>query len=176
MRLTRGRDLERGRQDGLALALTLDETRDLTYAFLREVADAVAGTAATANGNLSSLFLVVDRDVAKSVGGILKEELGLRPELIALDGIEVGDLDFIDIGQPDRAGQRGLTRAEELIPRAGAECGAELQVLKPVMFNHVGRIEKDLLGEKIVVFQLARPVPRGHSAIGFPIVVFAFQI
>jgi ethanolamine utilization protein EutA len=87
-------------EDGLALALTLDSLRDLTYPFLREVAEGVADTAATADGNLTSLFLILDRDVAKSVGGILKEELGLRAELIALDGIAVGDLDFIDIGEP----------------------------------------------------------------------------
>jgi ethanolamine utilization protein EutA len=87
-------------EDGLALALTLDHDTDLTYPYLREVAESIATTAATADGNLPSLFVILDRDVAKTVGGILKEELELRPELIALDGIAVGDLDFIDIGPP----------------------------------------------------------------------------
>jgi len=38
--------------------------------------------------------------VAKSLGGVLKEELKLQQEVIAVDGIDVGDLDYIDIGRP----------------------------------------------------------------------------
>jgi ethanolamine utilization protein EutA len=45
------------------------------------------------------LFLVVDADIAKSLGGILKEELDLPGEIIAIDGIDVGDLDYVDIGR-----------------------------------------------------------------------------
>ena len=46
------------------------------------------------------LFVVVDVDVAKSLGGILREEIKLDRALIAVDGIDVGDLDYIDIGKP----------------------------------------------------------------------------
>jgi ethanolamine utilization protein EutA len=46
------------------------------------------------------VILILDLDVAKSLGGILKEELGLTKELIALDGIDVGDLDYVDVGRP----------------------------------------------------------------------------
>ena len=45
-----------------------------------------------------NVFLILDMDVAKSLGGILKEELKVAPEVIAVDGIDVGDLDFIDVG------------------------------------------------------------------------------
>ena len=46
------------------------------------------------------LFLVFDMDVAKSLGGMLKEELGIPHNVIAIDGIDVGDLDYVDIGSP----------------------------------------------------------------------------
>jgi ethanolamine utilization protein EutA len=46
------------------------------------------------------LFIVLDTDVAKSLGGILKEELNLERELVVVDGINVGDLEYLDIGRP----------------------------------------------------------------------------
>ena len=39
-------------------------------------------------------------DVARSLGGILYEEVGLDRDLVVVDGIDVGDLDFVDIGRP----------------------------------------------------------------------------
>ena len=38
--------------------------------------------------------------MAKSLGGILKEELNLERELVVVDGINVGDLEYLDIGRP----------------------------------------------------------------------------
>jgi ethanolamine utilization protein EutA len=38
-------------------------------------------------------------DIAKSLGAILREELNVARDIIAIDGIEVGDLDYIDIGE-----------------------------------------------------------------------------
>jgi ethanolamine utilization protein EutA len=49
---------------------------------------------------MTGMFIVIDKDVAKTIGGILKEELGFKHDLIAIDGIDVGDLDYIDIGRP----------------------------------------------------------------------------
>jgi ethanolamine utilization protein EutA len=43
--------------------------------------------------------LTLDLDIAKSLGGILKEEFKVARDIIAVDGIEVGDLDYIDIGE-----------------------------------------------------------------------------
>ena len=40
-----------------------------------------------------------DLDIAKSLGGILKDEFKVARDVIAVDGIEVGDLDYIDIGE-----------------------------------------------------------------------------
>jgi ethanolamine utilization protein EutA len=83
---------------GLALSLSL--VGQLNYQILRKVAEGIADMVRSARGTTSPLYLTLDEDVAKSLGGILKEELQLDRDLIAIDGINVGDLDYIDIGAP----------------------------------------------------------------------------
>ncbi|HEY2989599.1 MAG TPA: ethanolamine ammonia-lyase reactivating factor EutA [Candidatus Binatia bacterium] len=83
---------------GLALSLSLDGQLD--YQVIRGVAEGVVAICKSAEKAKSPLYLALDLDVAKSLGGILKEELKLDREVIAIDGIEVGDLDYIDIGEP----------------------------------------------------------------------------
>jgi ethanolamine utilization protein EutA len=83
---------------GLALALSLNGQPD--YQLIRKVADGIAAVLKKSDDPSAPLFLVLDIDVAKSLGGILKEELKVKREIIAVDGIDVGDLDFIDIGRP----------------------------------------------------------------------------
>ena len=81
----------------MALALSLAGQPD--YWYIRRVADAIASV--TGDGpSGAAAFIVLDVDVAKSLGGILKEELNVDRSIIAIDGIEVGDLDYIDIGKP----------------------------------------------------------------------------
>jgi ethanolamine utilization protein EutA len=84
--------------EGLALSLSLEGTLD--YKTIRAIAEAVAAVCGADGADRSPLYLALDLDVAKSLGGILKEELKFQREIIAIDGIEVGDLDFIDIGEP----------------------------------------------------------------------------
>jgi ethanolamine utilization protein EutA len=83
---------------GLALSLAL--AGPLDYKTLRQVAEGIAALLKHSDGATSPLYLTLDVDVAKSLGGILKEELQLDREIIAIDGIAVGDLDYIDIGAP----------------------------------------------------------------------------
>ena len=45
------------------------------------------------------LFLVFDADVAQTIGALLKEELGVQSEILALDGILLWDFDYIDLGR-----------------------------------------------------------------------------
>ncbi|MBI1993600.1 MAG: ethanolamine ammonia-lyase reactivating factor EutA, partial [Deltaproteobacteria bacterium] len=75
---------------GLALSLSLDGQLD--YKIVREVAEGVAAICQGPEAGEYPLYLALDLDVAKSLGAILKEELKLDREIIAIDGIEVGDL------------------------------------------------------------------------------------
>lgn len=83
---------------GLALAVSLSGQQN--YQSLRRLADGIAGVSQRADGAGEPLFLVMNLDVAKSLGGILKEELNVPREVVAIDGIDVGDLDYVDIGRP----------------------------------------------------------------------------
>jgi ethanolamine utilization protein EutA len=88
---------------GLALALSLNDDAP-TYKSLRRIAEGIHAIATNADSD-TPLFIVLDMDVAKSLGGILTEELGIQQGLIVVDGIEVGDLDYLDIGRPMSASE-----------------------------------------------------------------------
>jgi len=45
------------------------------------------------------IFLILDGDVAQTVGAILKEDLKLASEVLVLDGILLRDFDYIDLGR-----------------------------------------------------------------------------
>ena len=46
-----------------------------------------------------SIFLLFDGDVAQTMGALLKEELGVACEVLALDGVALWDFDYIDLGR-----------------------------------------------------------------------------
>jgi ethanolamine utilization protein EutA (predicted chaperonin) len=89
------------------VALSLAWSGPVTYPRLAAVAQAVvavvtAGGAATdGTGERADepLILLVDADVAQALGAILTGETGLRRRLIVIDGVELTDFDFIDVGE-----------------------------------------------------------------------------
>jgi ethanolamine utilization protein EutA len=77
----------------LALAVTWDGEPE--HARIRALAARIA--AAT---DRRPLVVATDGDIAATLGAVLREELGFEGGLITLDGLDVGDLDYIDIGAP----------------------------------------------------------------------------
>lgn len=45
------------------------------------------------------LFIIVNGDIAASLGAILREEAGIANELLVLDGIGLSSFDFVDLGR-----------------------------------------------------------------------------
>jgi ethanolamine utilization protein EutA len=45
------------------------------------------------------LYLILDGDVALTLGSILREELDVGSELLVIDGVRLWDFDYIDIGK-----------------------------------------------------------------------------
>ena len=82
---------------GLALSLSVDGQPD--YQSVRRIAEGIADILQDADDPTCPLYLTLDLDIAKSLGGMLKDELKVNRDIIAVDGIEVGDLDYIDIGE-----------------------------------------------------------------------------
>jgi len=82
---------------GLALSLTVSGVPD--YQSVKRIAAGVAEILKEADDPKCPLYLTLDLDIAKSLGGMLKDEFKIARDIIAVDGIEVGDLDYIDIGE-----------------------------------------------------------------------------
>jgi ethanolamine utilization protein EutA len=45
------------------------------------------------------LFIMLDGDVAQTLGAVLREELGVQSEILAIDGVVLWDFDYIDLGR-----------------------------------------------------------------------------
>ena len=45
------------------------------------------------------IFLVLDGDIAHSLGALLKEEWGVASEVLVIDGISLWDFDYVDLGR-----------------------------------------------------------------------------
>jgi ethanolamine utilization protein EutA len=49
--------------------------------------------------NARPIYLVLDGDVAHSLGALLKDEWSIASEVLAIDGISLWDFDYIDLGR-----------------------------------------------------------------------------
>ncbi|MDB5775808.1 MAG: Ethanolamine utilization protein EutA [Herbaspirillum sp.] len=81
----------------LALAFTWDGTPE--HARLFAMAQAIMQFAAPSGKRDEVLFLTIDGDVGASLGRILHDELHLDGKIVSIDGIQLRELDFVDIGE-----------------------------------------------------------------------------
>ncbi|MFB5192096.1 ethanolamine ammonia-lyase reactivating factor EutA [Alicyclobacillus fastidiosus] len=70
-----------------------------SYPRLRAFCEALVGAIPESFKGKRQVSLVLDGDIAQSVGRILTGELGVSSPLLVLDGILLQDFDFIDIGR-----------------------------------------------------------------------------
>ena len=80
------------------MAVAFSWTGDPDYSRLKLVASGIIRAIAPGGTRTEPLFIVVDGDIARTLGYILSEELHLSGPLIAIDGIHLEELDFIDVG------------------------------------------------------------------------------
>jgi ethanolamine utilization protein EutA len=83
--------------DDVALALHWDGPPD--YSRVRALAEAVATGLNDRIGAGATVYLVLDGDIARTLGLILSEELGVRNDLVVLDGLVLRDFDYVDLGR-----------------------------------------------------------------------------
>jgi len=69
------------------------------YARLGAFARAITLALARTIEQRKPIFLILDGDVAQTIGGILKEDFKLASEVLVLDGIALRDFDYIDLGR-----------------------------------------------------------------------------
>jgi ethanolamine utilization protein EutA len=80
------------------LALALRFSGSPTYARLRALAQGIA--TAFADSGQAPLVLMLDGDVGRSLGRLLRHEFPFPRQLLCIDGIELKDFDYVDIGMP----------------------------------------------------------------------------
>jgi ethanolamine utilization protein EutA len=82
------------------VALAIRWRGDPYYAILRTLANgiAIALDHAGADADSSPLILVIDGDVGKVMGNILEYELKVFRPVVSVDGVQLDELDFVDIG------------------------------------------------------------------------------
>ena len=90
----KARDLAHGDQAGVALHWNGVPR----YPALAAIARGLSGFLADQVEAGHKAVVVVGIDCAKSLGHVLHEELGPAAEVVCIDGLELGELDFVDIG------------------------------------------------------------------------------
>ena len=82
----------------MAIAFTFNG--DPEYMRLRDVAQAIHRAVAPDGRRDELLLLMIDGDVARSFGRLLCEELGMPGPVVSIDGVQLQELDFVDVGEP----------------------------------------------------------------------------
>jgi ethanolamine utilization protein EutA len=80
------------------VALALRE-RPPSYRRLRAFAEGVIGGLWRRISDGRAIYLMIDGDIALTLGTILREELAVANDLLILDGIDLRDFDFVDLGR-----------------------------------------------------------------------------
>ena len=82
----------------IALAVNFSPEVAIGPALLRNLTRGILSAVNGGFGVADPLVLIFDIDIASLVGSILTEKSGYSKDIICIDGIDVGDLDYIDIG------------------------------------------------------------------------------
>jgi ethanolamine utilization protein EutA len=80
------------------IALALPRLAEPRYAALRALADGIATALPDSAAGQAPLVLALDGDVGLSLGRVLIDEVGVGCPVIALDELELRELDFVDVG------------------------------------------------------------------------------
>jgi ethanolamine utilization protein EutA len=79
----------------LALSWSGGPSHERLLAFGRGLSQGLARRIAAGH----PLYLVLDGDIALSLGSVLREELGVTGDLLVIDGLRLLDFDYIDLGR-----------------------------------------------------------------------------
>ncbi len=81
-------------------ALALSWNGPLTYPNLRAIALGVTAAMPRSIRVGALLVIALDTDLAHALGALLADEMDVAADLVVVDGLDLLELDFIDIGQP----------------------------------------------------------------------------
>jgi ethanolamine utilization protein EutA len=81
------------------MALALRWTGMPSYQRLAAFAEGIKRGLADRIAKMLPLYIMLDGDVAQTLGAILREELHVESELLVIDGVVLWDFDYIDLGR-----------------------------------------------------------------------------
>jgi ethanolamine utilization protein EutA len=79
----------------LALRWLGAPSHERIFAFAQGIVRGMARTIA----QKKPLYIMLDGDVAQTLGAILREELDVQSEILCIDGVVLWDFDYIDLGR-----------------------------------------------------------------------------
>ena len=80
-------------------ALAFQWRGEPSYERIAALAGGVVAALAPAIARKQPLYLILDADLAQTLGGVLREDLGLGVEILVIDGAMLRDFDYIDLGK-----------------------------------------------------------------------------
>jgi ethanolamine utilization protein EutA len=81
------------------VAIAFSWTGDPDYPRIAAAGAAIMAAVAPGGRRTQPLLLMIDGDIGKTMGRILTEELGLAADLVSIDGVQLAELDFVDVGE-----------------------------------------------------------------------------
>ena len=81
------------------LAVAFTWHGDPEYSRLANAARAIKATVAPDGKRANTLCLMIDGDVGRTMGRLLQDEEGLEGAVVSIDGVQLQELDFVDIGE-----------------------------------------------------------------------------
>jgi ethanolamine utilization protein EutA len=81
------------------LAISFSWNGDPEHSRLKAAGEAIVRALTPLADCIKLLLLMIDGDVGKTLGRILHRELGWPGKLVSIDGIELQDLDYVDLGE-----------------------------------------------------------------------------
>ncbi len=70
-----------------------------TFQRIRALAEGISRAMIKRIENGKPIYVILDADIALNLGAVLKEELGVPNELFVVDGLVLGDFDYVDLGR-----------------------------------------------------------------------------
>jgi len=81
------------------VALAFEWSGAPEYSRIRAFAEGIRDGLATRIAKNQVIYIMLDGDVAQTLGAILREELDITNEMLVIDGIILRDFDYIDLGK-----------------------------------------------------------------------------
>jgi ethanolamine utilization protein EutA len=81
------------------IAIAFSWTGDPEYTRLKAMASAIRQAVAPEGERREPLFLMIDGDVGRSIGHLLDEELNGSGKIVSIDGVQLQELDYVDVGE-----------------------------------------------------------------------------